>query len=147
MKPQAIESGRWPQSQDIPSLAVIKKKLKDMTVLIRVGEGRKARLRAIDLKKVDVYETNITNLADVVCLPQEVKGLRVRFPYRAIIPRGQHWAGDFRATIEDIFANIHVDDLPRGTLIEVSTSDVKIADDRELGRVWQPIILVYDRER
>ena len=142
-------SGRWPPDHNIPSAEQIRKILKDVTLLISVpidDEGEENRLHAILTDKIDIYRTDITNLADASWEPGDVKSLRVRFAWQGRVPIGQRWAGDDIITVEDIFANIGVEDLKPGTLVGVCTRFVKIDNDETLGGIWRPTFLIYDRE-
>ena len=140
-------SSRWPAGWEIPSEDEIRRVLKDVTLLIRTLNDDGRRLFVIDQSKLDIYQTDVTNLADTSWGPEEIKGLKVRYAYPGCVPIGRHWAGDLHVTVEDIVANLNVEDLTPGTLVEVSRRYVKIDYDEKLGGIWQVIFLSYERER
>lgn len=144
-----MSSGRWPEGWHIPSEKEMRKVLQNITLLIRVENQKNedTSLHAINLDKLDLYNTNITCEGDVTWRHRQVKGLKMRFAYPAYIPVADRYAGDLRVTVEDIFANMATVDLLRPrTLVEVFTRFVRIEFDSRLGRVWRPIILVYDKD-
>ena len=143
-------SGRWPLDWGVPSIDRIQQALCGITLLVRMKNSGRPHsgeyLCAVCLNKLDIYETNIVNHADIKWRTKEIKGLKVRFAYPAVVPIAGRYPGDLHVTLEDIFANISIEDLPNGTFIEVFTRFVKIDIDEKLGKIWRPIILVYDKE-
>src|SRR3989344_8061208 len=120
--------GRRPASWNNPSEPEIKKGLEKVTLLIR-GGGSKGKLFAIDKKRLDIYNTDIANLADTRQLPGEIKGLKVISLWYGRIPIGNHYAGDIHVTVEDGIANLG--EFTPNTFVEVWILGAKIDCDEE----------------
>lgn len=141
-------TGRWPASWKNPSEQEIKQGLKKVILLIRDVTRKGEKLFAIDQSKLDIYNTDITNLTDTSWGPEEVKGLKVSSLWYGRVPIGNHYAGDPHITVEDVIANLG--EFKLGTLVEVWTSGIKIDFDGEhpeFGDIWRPIFITYVRER
>ena len=138
-------TGRWPASWKNPSEQKIRKDLQRVTLLIRDVTRKGEKLFAIDQSKLDIYNTDITNLADTSQLPGEVKGLKVSSLWYGRVPIGNNWAGDPNVTVEDVIANLG--EFTPNTFVEVWTRSVKIDEDEKLGTVWRPIFITYVREQ
>ncbi len=137
-------TGRWPVSWKNPSEQEIKKGLLKVTLLIRDVTKKPEKLYAIDQSKLDIYNTDITNLADTSWGLEEVKGLKVSSLWYGRVPIGNHYAGDPNVTVEDVIANLG--EFTPNTLVEVWTRSVKIDEDEKFGAVWRPIFITYVRE-
>ena len=138
-------TGRWPASWKNPSEQEIKKTLRKITLLIRDVTKRSEKLFAINQDKLDIYNTDITNLVDTSWGPEEVRGLKVSSLWYGRVPIGNHYAGDPHVTVEDVIANLG--EFTPNTLVEVWTRSVKIDEDEKLGAVWRPIFITYVREQ
>jgi hypothetical protein len=141
----AKQIGRWPADRQNLLEEDMWKLLqqRNITILIRVkdseGEGY---LCPLTLKQTDMCSTPLNTAPFALDV---VRTLFVRFAYPAMIPMGDRDAHDFQVTVEDIFGNLSLTEFKPGTCIEVQDRFVKTGTDPDLGRVWKPIIIVYDK--
>jgi hypothetical protein len=134
----------WPQDWGIPSEERMRQVLVDSHLLIRVDD----ELHVIDPASIpDIYNTDIGNQPSVKWNKEVVRGLKVRHAFYGRVPRAGRWAGDFKVSVEDVFANVDGDLEKKGTFVEVQQKMVKITEEEGIGAVWRPIFIVYERER
>ncbi|MBI4059622.1 hypothetical protein HY406_01000 [Candidatus Giovannonibacteria bacterium] len=141
-------TGRWPVSWGIPPESVIREELKKVTLLIREVTKLQGGLFVVDQSKLDIFRTDITNLADTTWGPDRVTGLTINSLWYGRVPIAGRYPGDPRITVEDVIANIG--DFKPSTFIEVWTSSIVIGWDEkfpELGDIWRPIFITYVREQ
>lgn len=122
--------------------------LKTLTILVRTPESEGRRLFALDNSKLDIYLTDLMSRPSVFLVGEEIRGLRVRAIWRAIVERNGRWAGDPRITVKDIFNGFTFEQLSRpNTFVEADgPGHIDIEHHPDFGPVWRPLMVLYEKE-